>query len=188
MINNKTNKDMANQIDFLKKEMEAIIAKQIENAKAEIKAAADAVLTANIQKFNRNAPYNGDVENKIFFTKNDHYKGNGCGYECSYGELHHPHIDEDDRGYIVGIAIDIPSFKKIVPFQKKLNLLRVCISLPRPKKGSHSTTIAEYETTKKHLLENYRTAVSDIFFTENERLEAEIGLKIGYFPDRPSNF
>jgi hypothetical protein len=62
--------------------------------------------------FDNEAPYVGELKNKIFLTYSDHYRAN-LGTWMSVGHLNHPHVNMDDRGYIKGVATDLDGYLKL---------------------------------------------------------------------------
>lgn len=66
----------------------------------------------DLATFSNEQPYNGEVKNKIFFTYNNHYRGNS-GTWMSVGELTRPHLNYEDRGYIKGVMTDLDGYMKL---------------------------------------------------------------------------
>lgn len=98
------------------KEFEAKIGSILKEQKTSIKNAVDKHLesfsTIEFIKFDNVNPYGGEFRNKIFFTYSDHYSANS-GTWMTVGNLHHPHVNFDDRGYIKGVATDLDGYMKL---------------------------------------------------------------------------
>lgn len=58
-------------------------------------------------------PFEGDTKNLIFFTYSDAYKGNDPTFMSANRLIEKPHSEEDDRGYIKGVATDLDGYLKL---------------------------------------------------------------------------
>lgn len=96
----------------------------------------------NFESFTNERPYIWDTKNKIFFTYSDCYRAN-CPTYISFEELHHPHKNCEDRGYIKGVATDLNGWL----FVKNSNInytLNFELYAPKIRKSKKSEIYKEY--------------------------------------------
>lgn len=98
------------------KQFEAKINLVVEEKKAVIINEVEKHLSAfneiYLESFTNERPYGGEFKNKIFFTYCNHYRGN-LGTWMEVGELTHPHVSYEDRGYIKGVVTDLDGYMKL---------------------------------------------------------------------------
>ena len=85
---------------------------QIESINKQFNERVNAIENINFATFSYDKPYDGEIINKIFFTYSDHYRGNS-GTWMSVCQLHNPHINWEDRGYIKGVVTDLDGYLKL---------------------------------------------------------------------------
>jgi hypothetical protein len=89
-----------------------ILEEQKKRLIADVTKHLESIATIDFITFNNDNTYEGYNRNIIFFTYNDHYRGNS-GTRMSVGHLCHPHQNMDDRGYIKGVATDLDGYMKL---------------------------------------------------------------------------
>jgi len=135
----------------------------------------DIIENLEFQSFSNNNVWKGETKNKIFFTYSDHYRGN-CGYWMSIEELNNPHVNMDDRGYIVGVAVDLNNYRKLS------NLL----IFPEPIFFCNIPYFRQSKYAENHKLlckTIYNTAISNlktVIDNIKNEIDTEIQKKIGF--------
>lgn len=92
----------------------------------------------NLSIFTNDKPYSGSLENTIFFTYSNHYRGNS-GAWMSINTLNNPHINYEDRGYIKGVATDLTGYLALRAMTVEANINDTfSLYMPHFNKSKHS--------------------------------------------------
>lgn len=121
--------------------------------------------------FTNDLHYSGELKNTIFFTYNDHYKANG-GLWMSIGELNHPNLYWEDRGYIKGVATDLEGYLVLRNAKQSLtsNFESSCkFYYPHFRKSVHET---EYRSICDKLVADGQKIIDDFLKEEEKRMNA----------------
>lgn len=117
MIHTKTETGPTKYRDIMKnlevKKFEAklkdIKARQIESIERQYNENLAKIESFKFERFTNEMPFEGALENKVFFTYSNHYRGNS-GTWMSVNELNPPHLNYEDRGYIKGVVTDLTGY------------------------------------------------------------------------------
>jgi hypothetical protein len=111
--------------------------------------------------FSNSAQYKGETDNTVFYTYSEHYHANSPLW-TDFEHVHHPHMDESDRGYIKGVATDFHTY----------------LILVRAKSMSHSTAqTVEFQKNglkKLNLTDKERAAVDTLSSNAVTRVDEEV--------------
>lgn len=162
---------MKNQIKKFKAKIAEIISYK-EKAMNESKVNAIAKIpTLKLITFTNETPYDGELNNTIFFTYSNHYRGN-LGTWMSVNSLNHPHLNYEDRGYIKGVATDLTGYLTLRTMSVEPNI-NDSFTLYKPKfrKSKHSES---YEAQCQSMIAEAKNKLNEYAQLMNVEINAEL--------------
>jgi hypothetical protein len=127
------------KITEFKSKAQSEIIKQIERIQKDFDEKMLKIESFKFEKFDNETPYLGTMDNKIFFTYSNHYRGNSATW-MSVNSLHHPHVNYEDRGYIKGVVTDLMGYCLLSSVKRITHNTGIVLSIyfPKFKTSKHS--------------------------------------------------
>jgi hypothetical protein len=135
------------------------------------------------ETFTNENPYRGELKNKIFFTYYNHYRANS-GTWMEVGELTHPHLSYEDRGYIKGVATDLDGYMKLKHASYLTHNFDVIFDLyyPHFRKSTHKEEYkSECDSIVSRAMNELNQLVEDQKKVLNNRLNELTGCSLLYY-------
>lgn len=133
-----------------------IVAKEMDRMDSRTDESIIKIDSVTLDSFTNERPYEGSLENAIFFTYNDHYSANSGIHMC-VGSLGHAHVNMDDRGYIKGVATNLSGYMALRSMKPYSNAY-MSLYMPKFRNSKHAAT--------------YRTECLNLMSTASAKLDA----------------
>ena len=160
-----------------------IIAEKKELILEEVSKHLEIFNTIDLIVFTNEAPYTGEIKNKIFFTYCNHYRHNS-GIWMSVNELTHPHRNYEDRGYLKGVATDLNGYIELRDANRLNHNMAVSASVWFPR-FTHSKNHDEYVKICNNIvtsgIEDLNLFVEQQKAIMNEKLKEITGCSLLYY-------